>query len=251
MEVPVEEAPIVEETPVVEVPVEEAPIVEETPVEEVPVVEETPVVEEQPVEEEVIADTPTWEVVEEAPVVDDQAAAQAQAEAEAAAQAQAEAEAAAQAAAEAEAQAAAEEAAAQAQLEAEAAAQAAAEAEAEAQAAQGSVDALLSNASQHLGTPYDWGGKSPSGFDCSGFVQHVFQETYGVNVGGWTGAQENAGTKIGVGEAQAGDLYFWGTPGSTYHVAIATGNGNYIHASQPGTPLEYNSVSSYFMPSFA
>ena len=121
----------------------------------------------------------------------------------------------------------------------------------EEEAAQGSVDALLSNASQYLGTPYVWGGKSPSGFDCSGFVQYVFQETYGINVGGWTGAQESAGTKIGVGEAQAGDLYFWGTPGSTYHVAIATGNGDYIHASQPGTPLEYNSVSSYFMPSFA
>ena len=95
-----------------------------------------------------------------------------------------------------------------------------------------------------------WGGKSPSGFDCSGFVQYVYKQTYGIDVGSWTVPQENSGTKISVSEAQPGDLYFWGSPGGTYHVAIATGNGNYIHASQPGTPLEYNSVSN-FTPSFA
>ena len=121
----------------------------------------------------------------------------------------------------------------------------------EAPVATGDVSALLSNASQYLGTPYVWGGKSPSGFDCSGFVQYVFKQTYGIDVGGYTGAQEYAGTQISVAEAQPGDLYFWGSPGGTYHVAIATGGGGYIHASQPGTPLEYNSVSSYFMPSFA
>ncbi len=95
-----------------------------------------------------------------------------------------------------------------------------------------------------------WGGKSPSGFDCSGFTQYVYRETYGVDIGGWTGAQENAGTRISVSEAQAGDLYFWGSPGSTYHVAIATGGGNFIHASQPGTPLEYNHTQ-WFTPQFA
>ena len=121
----------------------------------------------------------------------------------------------------------------------------------EAPVATGDVSALLSNASQYLGTPYVWGGKSPSGFDCSGFVQYVFNQTYGIDVGGYTGAQEYAGTQISVAEAQPGDLYFWGSPGGTYHVAIATGGGGYIHASQPGIPLEYNSVSSYFMPSFA
>ena len=109
---------------------------------------------------------------------------------------------------------------------------------------------LLSNASKYLGTPYVWGGKSPSGFDCSGFVQYVFKETYGMDIGGWTGAQENIGTRISVAEAQPGDLYFWGAPGATYHVAIATGGGNYIHASQPGTPLEYNSTQ-WFTPQFA
>ncbi|MBG9980683.1 C40 family peptidase [Facklamia lactis] len=109
---------------------------------------------------------------------------------------------------------------------------------------------LIGNAEKYLGTPYVWGGKSPSGFDCSGFTQYVFRETYGMEIGGWTGAQESAGTRISVEEAQPGDLYFWGSPGGTYHVAIATGGGNYIHASQPGTPLEYNSIQ-WFTPQFA
>lgn len=111
---------------------------------------------------------------------------------------------------------------------------------------------LIGNAEKYLGVPYVWGGKSPAGFDCSGFVQYVFKETYGVDIGGWTGAQQNSGTRIGVDEAQAGDLYFWSDgSGSTYHVALATGNGNYLHAPQPGESLKYSKVSSYFNPSFA
>lgn len=160
-------------------------------------------------------------------------------------------------AAQAEAERAAAEQAAQAEAERVAAEQAAAQAEADrvaaeqaAQAAQTASGDLLSNAAKYLGTPYVWGGKSPSGFDCSGFVQYVYKETYGKDIGGWTGAQEYSGTRISVAEAQPGDLYFWGNPGSTYHVAIATGNGNYIHASQPGTPLEYNSTQ-WFTPQFA
>ena len=125
----------------------------------------------------------------------------------------------------------------------------AAEEEPEAPAASTYGD-VLSTAAKYVGTPYVWGGKSPSGFDCSGFVQYVFKEAYGIDVGSWTVPQESAGTRISVSEAQAGDLYFWGDAGSTYHVAIATGGGNFIHASQPGTPLGYNNIQN-FTPQFA
>ena len=109
---------------------------------------------------------------------------------------------------------------------------------------------VLATAAKYVGTPYVWGGKTPSGFDCSGFVQYVFKEAYGIDVGSWTVPQESAGTQISVGQAQAGDLYFWGDRGSTYHVAIATGNGGFIHASQPGTPLGYGNIQ-HFTPNFA
>lgn len=110
---------------------------------------------------------------------------------------------------------------------------------------------VISNAQKYLGVPYVWGGKSPSGFDCSGFVQYVYRETYGMEIGGWTGAQQNAGTRISVAEAQPGDLYFWADgSGGTYHVALATGGGSYIHAPQPGQSVSYGSVSGY-APQFA
>ena len=118
-------------------------------------------------------------------------------------------------------------------------------------AAPAASGSLLTNAAKYLGTPYVWGGKSPSGFDCSGFVQHVYKETYGKDIGGWTGAQQYAGKVIPISEAKPGDLYFWGTPGgSTSHVAIATGSGKYIHAPQPGQSVSYSSTS-YFAPNFA
>lgn len=213
--------------------------------ETVPEAEETPVSSEVNAEQVVetvdseVADTPAEETQTSAlPEVDESAAAQAQA---AAAQAEAQA---------AEAKRLADEQAAKAQAAAEEAAANAAAAQERAVQAQANATTLLDNAAQLVGIPYVWGGKSTSGFDCSGFVQYVFKQTYGIDVGGWTVAQESAGTKISVGEAQAGDLYFWGSPGGTYHVAIATGNGNYIHASQPGTPLGYNNIQN-FTPSFA
>ena len=183
-----------------------------------------------------------------------EADAQAAAEAEAAAEAAAQAQAAAEAAAQAEAQAAAEaEAAAQAQAaaEAEAAAQAAAEAEAAAQAQTGNVTALLNNAYAQVGVPYLWGGKTPSGFDCSGFVNYVYKQTYGVNVGSYTGEQQYAGPKISVSSAQPGDLIFWGSYGSPYHVAISLGNGQYIHSQRPGETVHSESINPYWAPSFA
>jgi len=231
-------AEVVAETPAVEETVVEAPAVEETVVEtpvveevvvEAPAVEETVV--ETPVVEETVVETPAVEeVVAETPVVVDY-----NAEADAAAE-------------EAAAQAAAEEAAAQAAAE-EAAAQAAAEEAAAAQA--GNVTALLNNAYAQVGVPYLWGGKTPAGFDCSGFVYYVYQQTYGVNVGGSTASQQYAGPKISVSSAQPGDLIFWGSYGSPYHVAISLGNGQYIHSQRPGETVHSESLNPYWAPSFA
>lgn len=100
-----------------------------------------------------------------------------------------------------------------------------------------------------LGVPYVWGGTTPSGFDCSGYVQYVYNH-FGINVGRTTYTQQYAGTKISVASAQAGDLYFWGSYGSAYHVAIALGGGQYVMAPAPGQVVKTGNVSSY-TPSFA
>ncbi|BCA84723.1 hypothetical protein EsVE80_02460 [Enterococcus saigonensis] len=109
---------------------------------------------------------------------------------------------------------------------------------------------VIGYAQQFIGVPYVWGGKDPSGFDCSGFVGYVYLHAAGRNIGTYTVAQESAGTIIPVSQAQPGDLYFWGSPGSSHHVAIAMGGGQYIHAPQPGQSVTISSVS-YFAPQFA
>ena len=98
-------------------------------------------------------------------------------------------------------------------------------------------------AAKYIGVPYVWGGKTPSGFDCSGFTSYVFREAYGIEIGGYTVPQENSGTQIAVSAAQAGDLIFWGSRGATYHVAIYVGGGQYIHAPAPGQTVTYSSYN--------
>ncbi|MDV7750456.1 NlpC/P60 family protein, partial [Enterococcus faecium] len=116
----------------------------------------------------------------------------------------------------------------------------------------GSVNgaAIVAEAYKYIGTPYVWGGKDPSGFDCSGFTRYVYMQVTGRDIGGWTVPQESAGTKISVSQAKAGDLLFWGSQGGTYHVAIALGGGQYIHAPQPGESVKVGSVQ-WFAPDFA
>lgn len=115
--------------------------------------------------------------------------------------------------------------------------------------ASASASAITSYALTFLGVPYVWGGTTPSGFDCSGLVQYVYSH-FGINLGRTTYTQQYAGTKISVASAQAGDLYFWGSYGSAYHVAIALGGGQYVMAPAPGQSVMVGSVSSY-TPSFA
>lgn len=115
--------------------------------------------------------------------------------------------------------------------------------------ASASTSAITSYALTLLGVPYVWGGTTPSGFDCSGLVQYVYSH-FGINLGRTTYTQQYAGTKISVASAQAGDLYFWGSYGSAYHVAIALGGGQYVMAPAPGQNVMTGSVSSY-TPSFA
>ena len=114
----------------------------------------------------------------------------------------------------------------------------------------GNGSAIVAEAYKHIGKPYVWGVKGPNTFDCSGFTRYVYLQVTGRDIGGWTVPQEGAGTVIPVSQAQPGDLYFWGSRGSSYHVAIALGGGSYIHAPQPGESVKVGSVA-YFAPSFA
>ncbi|WP_010054734.1 C40 family peptidase [Carnobacterium maltaromaticum] len=110
--------------------------------------------------------------------------------------------------------------------------------------------AIVAEAANYLGTPYVWGGKSPGGFDCSGFTGYVYSRVLGKSIGGYTVPQESAGVEVSMGALQAGDLLFWGARGNTYHVAIYVGGGTYIHAPTEGDVVKYQSMGGY-APSFA
>ena len=109
--------------------------------------------------------------------------------------------------------------------------------------------AIAAYAQSFIGTPYVWGGSTPSGFDCSGLTQYVYAH-FGKQIGRNTIAQESAGAHIPVSQAQVGDLLFWGTPGSTYHVAIYLGGNSFVAAPEPGQSVKVGNMA-YFMPSFA
>ncbi|ODJ48732.1 hypothetical protein BFR38_05600 [Brochothrix thermosphacta] len=102
-----------------------------------------------------------------------------------------------------------------------------------------SFNTLFSFAQQFSGTPYVWGGTTPSGFDCSGFTQYVYGNS-GVSLNRTAGDQMNQSTKISEGQAKPGDLVFFSYNGgsSIDHVGIYMGNGQMINAQNNGVKID-------------
>ena len=90
---------------------------------------------------------------------------------------------------------------------------------------------LLSLARQYLGVPYVWAGRSPGGFDCSGFITFVFDQL-GYGLPRMADGQYEVGIPVPRQALRPGDLVFFETyePGPS-HVGIYLGNEQFIHAS--------------------
>lgn len=105
------------------------------------------------------------------------------------------------------------------------------------------VTRLLIIAMRFGGVPYVWGGETPAGFDCSGFVQYVFRQI-GINLPRTADVQYELGRKVLQSELQPGDLVFFETyePGAS-HNGIYVGDGNFIGANS-GTGVAVASLAS-------
>ncbi|MEI3894584.1 C40 family peptidase, partial [Bacillus sp. CCNWLW75] len=100
-----------------------------------------------------------------------------------------------------------------------------------------SVNKYVAEAKKYLGVPYVWGGATPSGFDCSGFISYVYKVGRQDAAGFYNSAQK-------ISNPQPGDLVFFK---NTYkngisHIGIVVGDGRMIHAGDKG--IEYSNLNS-------
>ena len=93
------------------------------------------------------------------------------------------------------------------------------------------LDSLLAQKEDWQGVPYQYGGLSPQGVDCSGFVYLTFLSRLGMEVPRTTTELLQSGEKVKRDEIQVGDLVFFRTGPGNRHVGIYMGNGDFLHAS--------------------
>lgn len=101
-----------------------------------------------------------------------------------------------------------------------------------AQTPSASAAQIIEIAKRYIGTPYVYGGSSPSGFDCSGFVKYVFAQA-GISLPRTADVQATVGTYVSYENLQPGDLVCFGGNSIT-HIGIYVGNGQYIHSPRTG-----------------
>ena len=111
---------------------------------------------------------------------------------------------------------------------------------------------ITRQAKKYVGVKYKYAGKSPKGFDCSGFTGYVFGK-FDINLSASSQAQSTTGKKVSLSKAKGGDLLFFGKHGKINHVALIVSNSSngleVIHStSSKGVMVQNVSKSSYWKP---
>lgn len=110
--------------------------------------------------------------------------------------------------------------------------------------ATGSAASVVSFVQMQVGDAYVPGGTGPNSWDCSGLVQAAFR-TVGVDLPRVSQSQSTAGTQVSLSNLQPGDVLYWGSAGSAYHVGVYVGGGQFVGAQNSSTgvvqrPLDYD-----------
>ena len=102
---------------------------------------------------------------------------------------------------------------------------------------------LVMNAMNFLGVPYRRGGTDERGFDCSGFVRSMYEQTIGLVLPRRAKDQAAATEKIEKQELKPGDLVFFNTMRQTFsHVGIYLGDNKFIHSPKPGQQVRVDDM---------
>jgi len=108
-----------------------------------------------------------------------------------------------------------------------------------------STGGMVDFAMEYIGVPYLYGGSTPKGFDCSGFTKYVMDH-FGVSLPRSSSGQFEVGVSVSLSELQTGDLIFYTTSATSSrisHVGLYIGNGQFIHATQPGDTVKVSNLS--------
>ena len=101
-----------------------------------------------------------------------------------------------------------------------------------------------------VGYPYVYGGSSPSGFDCSGFMQYIFRQ-FGININRTATAQLADGYAVSYDNMLPGDIVYFGYGNTASHVGMYIGGGQFVHAEDPYSGVVISSLSeSYYASRF-
>ncbi len=106
---------------------------------------------------------------------------------------------------------------------------------------------IIATAKEYLGTPYVYGGASPDGFDCSGFVHYIYEQ-FGYHLERGATSQYNTnGVKVDKSNLKPADLVFFSDSVDPIgHVGIYIGDGQFIHASSGKGCVTINKLDDYY-----
>lgn len=91
---------------------------------------------------------------------------------------------------------------------------------------------VIEESKKYIGLKYQVAGKTPKGFDCSGFVGYIFKKSVGIILPGSASTIFERGTEIEKKDLKVGDLVYFNTGGKTIsHIGIYLGNGEFIHSA--------------------
>lgn len=102
---------------------------------------------------------------------------------------------------------------------------------------------VIDIAKRYTGIKYRFGGTTPAGFDCSGFVRYVYAQV-GKDLPRTAAQQASAGTRVSASDAKAGDIISFTGKGGVYHNGIYLGGGKMIDAPRTGKTIDVHDVWS-------